>query len=261
MDGAFFLPRGSKSRPQHLVGPWTKKTMRLRSSRNRTKLRRELRPDLGDAVLEDRVVPASSFSVPPVVLTTNGYVVISTPPAFVAWFGYSLGGPGSGAGVGGNGGAISTGFAVMGFGMSVIVAGNSTGFSIGGPAPGLAGVPGISLSILTGSGANEFSAPTPAVTRFTFGQGGASSGTNFIYIGAQVPSVSATITPAESTNRLPALPPMPTPRTQPSTSVPALSGRIPQQPGVVPSLTGTVPLLPGTVPTIATGQVQPRGGN
>ena len=92
---------------------------------------RALKPDLNDAVLEDRTLMAYSPFVPPLVLTTGGFVNFPAPPGLSA----NLGTLGGGA-VGGGGGNMGTGYYVTGFGTSLISIGNATGFSGVGTAAG-----------------------------------------------------------------------------------------------------------------------------
>lgn len=219
--------------------------MRSQAKRSGKTRCRGLHPDLAEATLEERIVPTSS-SIPPMILTTGGYAVIATPLVFNGSLGTAGGLPGTVGPIGGNGGAIPTSFVIFGFGMTVFSAGNSLGFA--GAGGGGAVGSSVSLNIITGSGANE-AGSIPTSSRTTAGQGPLPSATNFLYIGAQVPSVSATITPQESPSRprpiTPLTAPMPAP---PPMSLPALPRTISPAPPGMPVLPSAAPMPPGTVP-------------
>jgi hypothetical protein len=139
--------------------------------------RRAFRPDLAEAVLEDRTLLAYAPNVPQLVLTAGGYVGITAPPGLSG----NLGTQGGGA-IGGNGGGLGTAFYITGFGMSVISVGNATGFAgVGGAASG-SSTTGTSTALTTslGSGASQNGG---AVTRNTQAQGSSDALTDALYIG------------------------------------------------------------------------------
>jgi len=131
--------------------------------------RRMFRPDLGDCVLEDRLMPVIA-NLGVIVLTTGGYVLlIPFPGAFVSpALLASSSGPPSAASVSGT--PINTPFFVMGAGgLSSVQPGNITGVpSLGSVAPtSSAGRPVVNINV--GSGANDATALNiPSVTQTTF---------------------------------------------------------------------------------------------
>ncbi|MDR3634016.1 MAG: hypothetical protein P4L84_09435 [Isosphaeraceae bacterium] len=141
---------------------------------------RTFRPDLADAVLEDRTLMAYSPFVPGFILTTGGYIALTAPPGLSA----NLGTLGGGA-AGGGGGNMGTSFYVTGFGTSTISVGNATGFSGVGVAGGSGGAGGtVTLSTTVGSGASEGGGAGggTSVSRNTLAQGGTTN-PNMMYIG------------------------------------------------------------------------------
>jgi hypothetical protein len=117
----------------------------------------KFRPDLRACELEDRLVPVTS-NPGVIVLTTEGYILMSTFPGAMSYITNAPGGP-----------SIPTTFFMTGSGgISSIQPGNITGI------PGLAGAGtkgssgGAAVTITVGSGANEAVAPIiTLVTRNT----------------------------------------------------------------------------------------------
>lgn len=111
----------------------------------------DFRPDLNACLLEDRTLLAYTPVLAPVLLTTGGYVILSTPPGLSSALNSSNGGgPG---GSSGNSGNIPSSFNIAGFGPSSFAIGNSVGFASlsGGRGATRSGGP----TITVGSGANE----------------------------------------------------------------------------------------------------------
>lgn len=140
---------------------------------------RIFRPDLADAMLEDRTLMAYSPFVPQFVLTTGGYVGLTTPPGLSA----NLSTMGGGGAVGGGGGNMGTGYYVTGFGTSLISIGNATGFAGVGGASGSSSGGTIRPTVTVGSGAAE-GGGAASVSRNTVAQGPVSDDVlNTLYIG------------------------------------------------------------------------------
>jgi hypothetical protein len=112
-----------------------------------------LRPDLTECTLEDRVLMAYSPSVPPVIWTTSGFIVLSVPPGLSSALNNS---PGSGGSSGGN---MPTSFNISGFGPSSLTIGNSTGYPSLNPSGG-AGSSNVGGGGGGGGGGSN-SSPTP----------------------------------------------------------------------------------------------------
>ncbi len=109
-------------------------------------------PDLRPCTLEDRVLPAYSPAVAPLILTTGGYVVLSNPPGLNSALGSQGSANYSGGGSGGN---VPTSFNISGFGPSSFAIGNSTGFpSLNSLSGGGSTAGGVGLQTTVGSGAN-----------------------------------------------------------------------------------------------------------
>jgi hypothetical protein len=115
----------------------------------------KFRPDLLASELEDRLVPVSGLGV--IVLTTNGYVLITTFPGAAAYPGGSLSGT-----------AFPTSLVMTSSGISSMQPGSIAGLpglSATGPSGSNAGA---GATITVGSGANVASAPIISlVTRNT----------------------------------------------------------------------------------------------
>jgi hypothetical protein len=142
------------------------------------------KPDLANAVLEDRTLMAYSPFVPPLMLTTGGYIALMTPPGLSANLNM-MGGAGSAGAIGGGGGNMGTSFYITGFGTSTLAVGNATGFAGVGLSGGGGGAGGsISLTTTVGSGAAENGGAGGGVTRNTLAQGPLSPAVlNTLYIG------------------------------------------------------------------------------
>lgn len=185
--------------------------------------RRAFQPNLADAVLEDRTLLTYDPSLPPVVLTTNGYAVFTVPLVLNAYLGTM-----NGAAVGGNGGNVSTAFFIYGFGANVISIGNPIGYLFKGPTA--AGAT-ITVELVIGSGANDTQGPQP-VTRNVLAQGNATTAAlNLLYIGPQTttggsrPGAAAWSGQPGSSGTLPTpapppVPPAPPPAPAPVTGTP-----------------------------------------
>ena len=135
-------------------------------------LRHELHPDLNHCVLEDRCLLAYSAGVPPLILTTSGYIVLTTPPGLSS----ALGSNPSGGG-GSGGGNVATSFNISGFGPSSLAIGNATGL------PALSAGANRSASAQRGGGGGSNSegganAPAPTESRFNGYAATISSGYN-----------------------------------------------------------------------------------
>ena len=141
---------------------------------------RTFRPDLADAVLEDRTLMAYSPFTPQFVLSSQGYYPLTTPPGLSA----NLSTIGGGA-IGGAGGNMGTAFYITGFGTSSISIGNATGFAGVGLSGGGGGGSGgtVTLATQVGSGASENGGAGggSSVSRATVAQGGTDS--VMMYIG------------------------------------------------------------------------------
>jgi hypothetical protein len=169
----------------------------------------DLKPNLLDCMLEERIVPAfNNFGI--VILTTNGLALV-TPF------------PGASNNASGSGGSSNTAASVSGAaqptslyltgnrGVSSLAPGNFTGNpSVGGAVVGSSG--GVSLSIKVGSGADEAGGPvsaTPASSRTNPADNG-NRAPIMAYIGS-VASSAASTTPAAGqatqTAPVPQLPP------------------------------------------------------
>ena len=180
--------------------------------------KRAFRPKLADAVLEDRTLLTYDPSLPPLVLTTNGYGVFTVPLVLNAYLGTL-----SGAAVGASGGNMSTAYFIYGFGANVISIGNPIGYSFKGP--GAAGAT-VSVDLVVGSGANDTQGPQP-VTRNAVAQGSATtSAPNPLYFGPQTntggyqPGAAAWSGQPGSSGTLPAPAPPPVPPAPPPTPAP-----------------------------------------
>jgi hypothetical protein len=113
--------------------------------------------------LEDRALLAYSPNIAPMILTTGGFIVLSTPPGLSSALNTTgSNSPGSGSGgFGGNGGNMPTSFNIAGFGPSSLAIGNVTGF------------PSLNLNSGSGSGGFAFANFGGAV-----GSGANASGSN-----------------------------------------------------------------------------------
>ncbi len=115
-----------------------------------------IHPDLNECVLEDRTLLAYSPIVVPLILTTGGYIVLSTPPGLSSILGTVSGSSGTtntSGGSGGNGGNMPGSFTISGFGPSTFAIGNNTGFPALSQSRG--GASGsVNFGSAVGSGAN-----------------------------------------------------------------------------------------------------------
>ncbi|HZW31106.1 MAG TPA: hypothetical protein VFF52_10390 [Isosphaeraceae bacterium] len=179
------------------------------------KRRWELKPNLLECILEDRVYPATNLGI--IILTTSGLSLVTPFP----------GASNSAAGALGNiagttsmaasvsGAAMPTSFYITGNrGISTFTPGNFTG----NPSVGLAvvsGSGGVGLTIQVGSGSDDASAPvaTPTVGRSTVGGSATDAPSIMSYIGQPASGSNAPILPEGQsyqapTAPVPALPPM-----------------------------------------------------
>jgi hypothetical protein len=129
---------------------------------------RTFRPDLAEAVLEDRTLMAYSPSAPQLTLTTSGYVGITTPPGLSANLN-TMGG----FAFGGGGGNMGNGFYITGFGMSTMSVGDALG--LGGTAG--------SASTQGGAGGGGGGGGNSSSSSNTRGQGGTSDMLDALHIG------------------------------------------------------------------------------
>jgi hypothetical protein len=242
-------------------------------------------PDLIDSVLEERIMTDASQYVGALVLMPSGYILFSTPSNFSSSFG-AFGPSGN---VGSNGAGMAAGFYITGFGLSVMMIGNSSGYP--GLSPGTqagstsGGSAPANVSTIVGSNASGSVFPTTVASN-PFGQSlPLNPGSGFRYIGQPsgsggalgmsaganqnvpprsnvpvdpvapmgplVPLAPSQIRPSGSSAEwTPSGPGMPAP----TNGVPALSGTLPTLPNVTPALSGTLPTLQGTLPTLNPGR-------
>ncbi len=171
----------------------------------------DLKPNLLDCILEERIAPAIA-NLGVIVLTTSGFSLVTPFPGAVN--AGAIGGSSSGntaASV--SGAAMPTSFYVTGTrGISTFLPGNFTGNPTVGGVTGASG--GVGLTIQVGSGADEDGGPGPASSRTSQGQGPAAP--IMAYIG-QVGSGSSTGTPdaangqsqtSQQSAPVPSLPPL-----------------------------------------------------
>jgi hypothetical protein len=110
-------------------------------------------------------------SVPPVLWTTSGFIVLSVPPGLSSALNNS---PGSGGSSGGN---MPTSFNISGFGPSSLTIGNSTGYPSLNPSGG-AGSSNVGGGGGGGGGGGSNSSPTPNPSNNSAFGGAFSSGYN-----------------------------------------------------------------------------------
>jgi hypothetical protein len=179
----------------------------------------DLKPNLLDCILEDRIAPAIA-NLGVIVLTTSGLSLVTPFPGAVN-AGAIGGASSSNAAASVSGAAIPTSFYVTGSrGISTFQPGNFTGNpNIGGVA-GAAG--GVGLTIQVGSGADEDGGPSPASSRTAPGQG--PNAPIMAYIG-QVGTGSGAGTPDSATGQS-----QTSQTTAPVPSLPSLGTTIPGSP-------------------------------
>src|SRR4051812_2115961 len=140
------------------------------------KRRWELKPNLMDCILEDRISPAiTNFGV--IVLTTNGLSLVTPFPGAANSASGSSGSGGSGTAASVSGAAMPSSFYITGNrGISTFTPGNFTGNpNVGGTSSG-SSTTGTNIRIAVGSGADVAGGPgIPTVSRGTFGDGGETS--------------------------------------------------------------------------------------
>jgi hypothetical protein len=180
------------------------------------KRRWELKPNLLDCMLEERIFPAIT-NLGFIVLTTNGLTLITPFPGASNSAAGSLGsnsGPSSTASSV-SGAAMPTSFYITGNrGISSFTPGNFTGNpSVGGGPAATSG--GVSVGVQVGSGADEAGAPvaTPTVARTLVGGSGTDAPSIMAYIGQPSSSSNAPVLPEGESYRaptapVPSLPPM-----------------------------------------------------
>jgi hypothetical protein len=160
----------------------------------------DLKPNLLDCILEQRIAPAIA-NLGVIVVTTSGLSLVTPFPGASNNASGSGGTQTTAASV--SGAAIPTSFYITGTrGISSFTPGNFTGNpSVGGAIVGSNGGP--SLSIQVGSGADEDGGPAPAASRSNQGYGGAPAPT-LAYIGQVSSGSGSTIAPSgQSTQSLP----------------------------------------------------------
>jgi hypothetical protein len=172
----------------------------------------DLKPNLVECMLEDRIVPAPMNNLGLIVLTTNGLSLVTPFPGASNNASGSGGSSNTAASV--SGAAMPTSFYITGNrGISSFMPGNFTGNpSVGGAVAGSIG--GVSVSIKIGSGADEDGGPvsTPASSRTNPASGGDTAPT-LAYIGQVSSSSSSSAAPTSQgaqtqTAPVPSLPPM-----------------------------------------------------
>ena len=112
-----------------------------------------LHPDLTDCELEDRTLMAYSASLPGLVFTTFGYVIITTPPGLNSNLN-SISSSSSAGSSGSSGGNISSGYGIAGFGPTSYAIGNAVGVIPAGAGGGSGLGSPVSIAAQVGSGAN-----------------------------------------------------------------------------------------------------------
>jgi hypothetical protein len=217
----------------------------------------ELKPNLLDCILEDRISPAIA-NLGVIVLTTSGYSLVTPFPGASNSASGSLGsgGPSGGTAASVSGAAIPTSFYITGNrGISTFQPGNFTGNpNVGGGPAGA--VSGTSVSIQIGSGADDASAPVAAPAAHV-GYGGTTAPI-LAYIGQPSTGSDSPLLPAGDSYRaptapVPALPPLgvvlpgtpvfsPSSLTMPANPLNPQAGAPTLFPGMTPRMS---PSLPG----------------
>lgn len=172
----------------------------------------DLKPNLLDCILEDRIVPAPMNNLGMIVQTTSGLALVTPFPGAVNMASISSGGATTGSAAGVSGTAMPTSMYMTARGISQFAAGNMTGNpSIAGSVSGSSG--GVSISIKVGSGADEDGGPVSTTAAASRTNPGSDGSTNPImaYIG-EVSSSNSSDTPTSSTSQtqtapVPSLPP------------------------------------------------------
>lgn len=136
----------------------------------------DLKPNLLECILEDRIVPAPMNNLGMIVPTTSGLALVTPFPGAVNMSTISSGGGTSGSASSVSGTAMPTSMYMTARGISQFVAGNMTGNSMIAGGSGTSAT-GVSMTIQVGSGADDASASASA----------ASSRTNPGYDGARAP--------------------------------------------------------------------------
>ena len=202
----------------------------------------QLKPNLLDCMLEERISPAAT-NLGLIVLTTSGLALVTPFPGASNSAAGSLGansGPGSTA-ASVSGAAMPTSFYITGSrGISSFTPGNFTGNpSVGGAAVGSSG--GVSLTIQVGSGADEAGGPvsTPTAARSVVGGSATDAPSVLAYIGQPSSSGSnAPVLPEGESYRAP---------TAPVPSLPPMGVVIPGSPmgsGSSGTMPGANPMMP-----------------
>jgi hypothetical protein len=177
----------------------------------------DLKPNLLDCILEERIAPAIA-NLGTIVLTTNGLSLVTPFPGASNSASGSLGSGGGGSSTAASvsGAAMPTSFYVTGNrGISSFLPGNFTGNpAVGGAVGGAASGPGGTIQV--GSGSDDASAPvmpTAASSRGNPGYNGATSPI-LAYIGQVSSTSSSSVTPSSQgsqstqTAPVPSLPPL-----------------------------------------------------
>jgi len=162
----------------------------------------ELKPNLIDCILEERIAPAIA-NLGVIVLTTSGYALV-TPFPGASNSASSAGGSG-GAGASVSGAAIPTSFYITGNrGISTFTPGNFTGNpNVGGVVGGASGA---SLTIQVGSGSDEAGTPsTSTVSRNPIGDNG-NRASVLAYIGLPASGSNSPVLPPGQSYRNPTAP-------------------------------------------------------
>jgi hypothetical protein len=172
----------------------------------------DLKPNLVDCILEDRIAPAIT-NLGVIVLTTSGLSLVTPFPG--ASNNASGAGGGSNTAASVSGAAIPTSFYITGNrGISSFTPGNFTGNPVVGGGIATSSGPGGTIQV--GSGSDDASAPvlpTAASTRNNQGSNGATAPI-LAYIGSVASSSSSSTAPTSTgsqttqTAPVPALPPM-----------------------------------------------------
>jgi hypothetical protein len=175
----------------------------------------ELKPNLLDCILEERIAPAIA-NLGVIALTTSGYSLVTPFPGASNSAAGSLGSGSSGSSTAASvsGAAMPTSFYVTGSrGISTFTPGNFTGNpAVGGAVTGAGGP---TFTIQVGSGSDEAGGPSPAptVARGTVGDNGLTAPT-LAYIGQvstssdSSPPPSGGMPASTQSAPVPSLPPM-----------------------------------------------------
>lgn len=171
----------------------------------------DLKPNLLECILEDRIVPAPMNNLGMIVQTTSGLTLVTPFPGAVNMSAMAGGGSSTTA-ASVSGTAMPTSMYMTSRGISQFMPGNMTGNPLVGGVAGSSG--GVSITIKVGSGADEAGGPvgtTPAMSRTNPAYGG-NAPSVMAYIGQPGTSSGTTngtnVTNPQASAPVPALAPM-----------------------------------------------------